>query len=58
MAEFRQQQASWIEDYALFMAIKEHFGGISWQDWPDEAILSDAQGRCPQALPEGDGGED
>ncbi len=38
VAEFRQQQASWIEDYALFMAIKEHFGGISWQDWPDEAI--------------------
>jgi len=38
VARFRRQQALWLEDYALFMAIKQHFGGISWQDWPDEDI--------------------
>jgi len=35
---FRARHSEWIEDFALFMAIKEQFGGISWQDWPDEAI--------------------
>jgi 4-alpha-glucanotransferase len=27
--------ASWLEDYALFMAIKEAHGGGPWQDWPE-----------------------
>lgn len=35
---FREENGWWLEDYALFMALKEHFGGISWQDWPDEGI--------------------
>lgn len=38
VARFREENAWWVDDYALFMALKEHFGGISWQDWPDEAI--------------------
>jgi len=32
--EFCRQKASWLEDYALFVAIKEAMGGKSWQDWP------------------------
>ena len=28
----------WLHDYALFMAIKQHFHLISWMEWPDEAI--------------------
>lgn len=27
-----------IFDYALFMALKNHFGGLSWTEWQDEAI--------------------
>ena len=30
---FRQEQASWLEDYALFMAIKEAHGGAPWITW-------------------------
>ncbi|ABB32616.1 4-alpha-glucanotransferase [Geobacter metallireducens RCH3] len=26
----------WLHDYALFMALKEHFGGKSWTSWPKE----------------------
>ncbi len=26
--------ASWLPDYALFIALKEHFGGGPWKDWP------------------------
>ena len=38
VARFRAQNASWIEDYALFMAIKRHFGMRSWIEWDDPAI--------------------
>lgn len=34
--EFCEQQASWLDDYALFMAIKENQGGYSWDNWPAE----------------------
>lgn len=33
-AEFLNDQASWLNDFALFMALKEAHGGGSWVDWP------------------------
>ncbi|MCL2197540.1 MAG: 4-alpha-glucanotransferase [Defluviitaleaceae bacterium] len=24
----------WLEDYALFYALKDHFGGLEWHKWP------------------------
>ena len=38
LAAFRSENAAWLEDYALFMAVKNSFGMISWVDWPDEDI--------------------
>ncbi len=35
---FTQKNAGWIHDYALFMAVKRHFGMRSWLEWPDEDI--------------------
>lgn len=32
--EFRSAQAYWLDDFVLFMAIKESFGGVSWDNWP------------------------
>lgn len=26
--------AVWLHDYALFMALKDHFGGAPWSQWP------------------------
>lgn len=34
--EFRMRQAAWLEPYAEFMALKEHFGGRAWTAWPLE----------------------
>ncbi len=28
----------WVLDYALFIALKKHFHGKAWQQWPDENI--------------------
>jgi 4-alpha-glucanotransferase len=30
---FSEQHASWLDDYALFMALKEHHGGAVWTAW-------------------------
>ncbi len=35
---FRSENSSWLENYALFMALKAHFGMRSWVEWPDEDI--------------------
>ena len=35
---FHAENASWLGDYALFMAVKRHFGMVSWTEWPDEDI--------------------
>ena len=37
--------AGWLEDYALFMALKDKFGGASWFQWPEDLRL-----RKPAAL--------
>lgn len=46
---FEAEQVHWLEDYALFMAIKERQGGVSWNRWPlplrqrDEQALQEAR---------------
>jgi 4-alpha-glucanotransferase len=54
--EFIEAHASWLNDYALFMALREEQGGRAWQDWPenlrdrDPAALEAAQKRLSRAL--------
>ena len=33
--QFRAGNTSWLEDYALFMALKEANGGGAWSDWSE-----------------------
>lgn len=41
VAAFRAR-CPWVEDYALYLSAKEHFGGKCWLDWPDEALRDHA----------------
>ncbi|MCH5163157.1 MAG: 4-alpha-glucanotransferase [Clostridiales bacterium] len=34
-AEFKEENAFWLDDYALFMAIKEAHGMQAWETWED-----------------------
>ncbi|PSB22964.1 4-alpha-glucanotransferase [filamentous cyanobacterium CCP2] len=43
--EFCQSKADWLEDYALFRAIKDAHNGVSWHEW-DQPIAR----REPEAL--------
>ena len=33
---FCESKENWLEDYALFMALKDYFGGVSWNNWEPE----------------------
>ena len=35
---FLKENAYWLSDYSLFMAVKLHFGMRSWLEWEDEDI--------------------
>ena len=34
--KFRREEASWLDGYALFMALKHRHGGKPWYEWPSE----------------------
>ena len=43
---FCQDNKYWLDDYALFCALKKHFNGKSWLEWDDEK----ARMRVPDTL--------
>jgi 4-alpha-glucanotransferase len=43
--EFRAKQEHWLEDYALFRALKAKYNGAYYLDWPQELVQ-----RNPEAL--------
>jgi 4-alpha-glucanotransferase len=40
--KFRNDQAHWLEDYALFRALKVRFGGTYYLEWPVELVQRQA----------------
>ena len=43
--QFCEQNAYWLDDYALYMAVKNSFGGKSWSEWDEDIRL-----RKPEAM--------
>ncbi len=37
--EFVRENAFWLKDYALYMAVKDSLGGVSWITWDEEIRL-------------------
>jgi len=50
--QFRKDQEDWLEDYALFRALKFKFGGAFYLDWPAELVdrEADALNRARREL--------
>ena len=36
---FVNENSWWLSDYALFMAVKNYFGGVTWTEWPEDIRL-------------------
>jgi 4-alpha-glucanotransferase len=47
LRRFAEEERSWLDDYALFRALEEAFGGAYWREWPEGV-----RDRRPEALAE------
>lgn len=50
-----EREEAWVRDFAIFTAIKSHFGGAMWTQWPDEGLRrrrKDAVAACSRELDE------
>lgn len=49
LEKMKIKYSNWLPEYALFMALKNKFNGISWQEWPrvyrvrDKKVLDEAK---------------
>jgi len=42
-ATFRREQSFWLEDYALFMALRQEQGGCGFRNWPRPLLFREKQ---------------
>ncbi|MDO5424676.1 MAG: 4-alpha-glucanotransferase [Eubacteriales bacterium] len=43
--DFKKQNKDWLKNYGLYMAVKNHFGGVSWNQWDEDIRV-----RKPEAV--------
>ncbi len=50
--QFKAENAYWLDDYAIFMVLKQKFGMASWLDWPDQALKLRERDKLDQVIQE------
>jgi 4-alpha-glucanotransferase len=56
LEKFCHEQTEWLEDYSLFVALKAHFEGAPWTDWPaplrdrEKNTLAQWKKRCGEQM--------
>ncbi len=48
--QFCEQEECWLNDYALFAALKNHFGGGPWWHWPRPLAFRDSESLAKIAV--------
>ena len=43
--EFKAHNQSWLNDFAMYISLKNHFNGLPWNEWPE-----DIKSRQPEAM--------
>ena len=43
--DFIGENVKWLEDYALFMALKDYYGGLPWYEWDYEIKVSNPKAK-------------
>lgn len=41
---FEEENRFWLDDYAMFMAVKEHFNQVAWSQWEDSIRFRTPEG--------------
>lgn len=52
VAAFMEKESFWLPDFALFCALSDRFGGVSFQDWPDRDLVRRRPGALRKAKAE------
>jgi 4-alpha-glucanotransferase len=52
LAAVQDYNPFWLEEYALFMALKERFGFLPWYEWPDRTLACRQEAALAQARKE------
>ena len=47
LADFWKAEKDWLPDFALFLALREHFGGAELKDWPDPVRKRELEALAP-----------
>ncbi len=53
---FARQNADWLDDYVLFMSLKDENGGVAWSEWPyetrmrEQSALDSARERLQESI--------
>ena len=56
LEDFIQENSYWINDYAMFRALKDHFAFRSWEEWPgdlarhEQAAIATARRELAQSI--------
>ena len=54
--KFLEDNREWLDEYCLFMALKNQHGGVSWREWEapyrdrDEKALEEARGKLAEEI--------
>ncbi len=46
---FKNAHKSWLDSYALFLAIKDYYHGAAWWEWPEEVRFYEQAKKSPLA---------
>ena len=49
-SRFLEDERGWLDDFALFSALRKHFGDRCWTEWPDEYRFRDGEALDAFAL--------
>lgn len=52
IVQFAGQNRHWLEDYALYMSLRERFGGLPFWQWPDRDLMCRKGSAVAKALDE------
>ena len=50
-AEFRRRNVSWLPAYSYFSALKDHFSGRPWWEWPEDVRSLTLAAKSPLRAP-------
>ena len=43
LEDFKRENASWLNDYSLYISLKNHFNGLPWNEWAHDIKIGNME---------------